>query len=534
MRWHPAFPSFAFLLALASCSETPVRPAHQRESPTPAAMIALPPAASVSVTVQVPAGMQSPPFDVPRSLVVPPNFSISAYARITKPRFIAVAPNGNLLVSQPSSGKILLVRPPATSGGNPIISDFATGLRKPHDIVFHTVGATTYIYVGESHRISRYVYNPSALTAGARQGIVTGLPDASSPGLNGAYGHELKNLALDGNNKLYVSIASTCNVCISDTQSSPVRGAIYQYDASGAAGRLFARGLRNAEGLAIEPGTTELWVVVNNRDNIAYPFNDGSGNYGRVVPSYVDNHPPEEFTRVRDGGDYGWPFCNPNPDSPSGYDNMPFDLDYQMNKSGSVNCAAMDRITKGIQAHSAPLGLTFLHGTNFPAAYRSGAVVGLHGSWNRTVKTGYKVIHFPWDDVAHAPGSQADLVAGWLTGNSHWGRPVDVAVDARGDMLISDDGANAIYKLSYSAPADQVPVASFTYSCSGRTCTFDGRASRDDVGITRFGWRFGNGVDALGAVVRYTYSAAGTYSVRLKVIDTKGQIDYDTQSVTVP
>ena len=520
------------LLVLAACSEAPVRPTDEISLAIPSAVVASPPAASVAATVQVPASMRTSPFHVTRSLTVPPNFSIAVYTRISKPRFLAVMPNGNLLVSQPSTGKILLVRPAA--GGDPLISSFATGLRKPHDIVFHTIGATTYIYVGESHRISRYVYNPASLTAGARQDVVTGLPDASSPELNGSYGHELKNLALDANNALYVSIASTCNACTSDTQSNPVRGAIYKYNADGTGGRLFARGIRNAEGLAFGPGTNDLWVAVNNRDNIAYPFNDGSGNYGKVVPSYVDNHPPEEFTRVRDGGDYGWPFCNPNHDSQSGYDNMPFDLDYQFNAAGTVNCAAMDRITKGIQAHSAPLGLTFLHGTNFPSAYRSGAVIGLHGSWNRTVKTGYKVIHFPWDDVSHLPGNQIDLVSGWLSGNSSWGRPVDIAVDAQGGMFISDDQSGTIYRLSYAAATtDQPPVPRFTHTCTGRTCTFDARTSTDDVGITRYVWRFGDDSGAEGAVVTHTYSAAGTYRVLLKVTDTAGQVKSRVKHVTV-
>jgi hypothetical protein len=196
--------------------------------------------------------------------------------------------------------------------------------------------------------------------------VISGLPDASSPELNGTYGHELKNIALDGSDKLYVSIASTCNVCTSDTQSNPVRAAIYVYNADGSSGRLFARGLRNAEGLAMIPGTNTLWVVVNNRDDIAYPFNDGSGNYGRVFSGYVDDHPPDEFTRVRDGGNYGWPFCNPNPDTPSGLVDMPFDRDYQMNQTGAVDCGTMDRINHGIQAHSAPLGLTFFQNTNAP------------------------------------------------------------------------------------------------------------------------------------------------------------------------
>ena len=110
----------------------------------------------------------------------------------------------------------------------------------------------------------------------------------------------------------------------------------------------------------------------------------------------------------------------------------------------------MDKISKGIQAHSAPLGLTFLHDTAFAAPYRAGATIALHGSWNRTVKTGAKVIYFGFDAATQKVGSQLDLVNGWIVGNSYWGRPVDTAVDAQGTMYISDDTGGAVYALNYN------------------------------------------------------------------------------------
>ena len=315
-------------------------------------------------------------------------------------------------------------------------------------MVFHTIGSTTYLYVSEKNKVARYTYHSGDLTGRSRQVVVSGLPDASLSELHGSYGHELKNIALDGNHKLYVSIGSSCNACTAQwlRQSGAWRHLPVQSDGSGR--RLFARGLRNAEGLATVPGTNTLWVVVNNRDNIAYPNTDQSGYSGKVMQSYVDNHPPEEFTRLRDGGNYGWPYCNPNPSTSSGSVNMPFDRDYEFNKDSHVNCNAMDRINKGIQAHSAPLGLLFLQNTKFSSSYRGGAVVALHGSWNRSTRTGYKVVWFPWESGSSTPGTQQDLVSGWQTGNSYWGRPVDIAVDANGSMFISDDAAGAIYKLT--------------------------------------------------------------------------------------
>ncbi|HWE61939.1 MAG TPA: sugar dehydrogenase [Chloroflexota bacterium] len=406
----------------------------------------------VPVTVAVPAGMRGAPFNVSRTLNVPRGFGISVYARIPGARFMVITPDGNLLVSSPTQGKIVLVRP--GRGGEPIVGDFATGLSQPQGMVFHAIGGTTYLYVGEVNQIDRYTWHTGDLKAGRRQVIIGNLP--SAPTADGDT-HMLKDLVFGPNNKLYVSLGSSCNACTGDRTSTPERAAIYQYNADGSGGRLFARGLRNAEGLAFVPGTATLWITANERDNIAYPYADATGQYGKVVRSYVDNHPPDEFTSVRQGGDYGWPYCNPNP--AGGYDNMPFDADAQYNQTGTynphggvVNCQRMDRIVKGIQAHSAPLGLTFLQSTKAPRRLQPGAVIALHGSWDRSVKTGYKVIYFPWlhDSGTGHPGTQEDLVTGWLdsAGQNAWDRPVDLVVDPQGHLLLSADASGTIYKLT--------------------------------------------------------------------------------------
>jgi glucose/arabinose dehydrogenase len=422
-----------------------------------------PPGATNYVKVQVPASMRTAPFDVDRYLTIPEKFEISVFARINGARFMATAPNGDLLVSVPSSGKVKLVR---TTSGDPSITDFVSGLSQPHDIVFHKIGSTMYVYISEQNQINRYTYNNGDLTGQSREIVVSGLPDASLPELHGSYAHALKNIALDDNHKLYISIASSCNACTSDTESDPVRGAIYIYNADGTNGRLFARGIRNAEGLDFIPGTNTLWVVVNNRDNMVYPFNDGSGYYGQTLQWFVDNHPPEEFTRIDDGGNYGWPFCNP--DYRTGMNNMPFIQDYDLNRDNSVvDCGSMDRIKKGIQAHSAPLGFMFLQDTDFPSNYKNGAVIGLHGSWNRTKETGYKIIYFPWDNYTQLPGDQIDLVSGFLNADStaSFGRPVDVAVNKEGDLLFSEDQNGTIYKLHYTG-VTAVAEKSFVNSLS--------------------------------------------------------------------
>ena len=360
---------------------------------------------------------------------------------------MAVAPNGDVLVSQPNAGKVTLLRPVA--GGVSQSFTFASGLRTPHDIVFYAASGANYVYITETNQINRYRYVNGDTAAHDRQVIITGLPDSQ---LIGGYAHELKNIAIGSDGHLYVSIGSSCNVCAEDTTSDPVRGAIYQYNADGTGGRLYARGLRNAEGVRFLPGTNSLWAVVNNRDDVPYPVQDSSGNYGHVIWPYVDNHPPDLLTAVRDGGNYGWPFCDSNPDK--GLDQMPFNQDFNTNQDGHVDCGKMDVVTKGIPAHSAPLGLAFLGDTAFAEPYQNGAVVALHGSWDRTTKTGYKVIYFPWSKNTGLPGEQVDLATGWLDGASQsvWGRPVDTVVDATGSLLISDDAAGAIYRLTY-APA---------------------------------------------------------------------------------
>jgi glucose/arabinose dehydrogenase len=407
--------------------------------------------ASQSVRVIVPdRSMATPPFDIDRTLSIPPGFSIQVYARVDGARFMAVAPDGALLVSNPGAGTITLLR--QNSNDSPRRSVFASGLHHPHDIVFHTVDRKTYVYIAESNRVIRAPYNNGETRIGAIEPVVNDLPDASSKDLKGRYGHQLKNIALN-DGKLYVSIASTCNVCASDTESDPIRSAIYEYDADGNHRRLYARGLRNAEGLAFKPGTNELWAVVNNRDNIGYPYHqswngDGKDDFGKVMQSYVDGHPPDVLTKVVDGGNYGWPFCNANPDH--GLDNMPYDRDAQLNPDGSkLDCSKATPPTKGIAAHSAPLGLSFLQDSGMPEPYRNALVTALHGCWNCSKLNGHKIVLYPLDANGN-PGDAVDLVSGWVTDankKQRWGRPVDAVPDKKGGLYISDDYSGTVYLL---------------------------------------------------------------------------------------
>jgi len=417
-----------------------------------AAPVVVASAASVMQTLEVPPSLAQAPLNQPRRLEVPPGFGIRVWARVPKARFMAVAPNGDVLVSVPSESRIVLLRD--RPNDTPQQFDFAGDLRNPHDMVFHQIGDITYLYVAESNRITRSIYRAGDVATAERETVIDDLPDNSTPELQGSYGHELKNIALSPDHRLFVSIASTCNACIEDTGSDPVRGAIYEYSADGKNPRLFARGLRNAEGLDFLPGTTTLWVTVNNRDEVRVPVDadvdgDGQSDLGKIVPAYVDGNPPELFTSLRDGGNYGWPYCNSVPNAAMSQLNaVP---DYELNRDNSLlNCAGMDLVAKGIRAHSAPLGFSFLQASNVPVAYRSGAAVAQHGCWNcTTLRAGYKVSYFPFDAAGNA-GPEMDLVTGFVTNPDErifWGRPVDVVPDTKGNLLISDDYADAIYQL---------------------------------------------------------------------------------------
>jgi glucose/arabinose dehydrogenase len=413
-------------------------------------------AASVQKTVDVPASLASGPFAESRTVTLPPGFSIRLWARVPNARFMALAPNGDVLVSVPDEGRIVLLRDQPDHIAR--ASDFATGLRRPHDMVFHTIDGTTYLYVAETNRVTRSVYRSGDMQRGAAETVVDRLPDSSSPELGGSYGHELKNIALGPDHKLYVSIGSNCNACAEDAAADPVRGAIYQYDADGGNGRLFARGLRNAEGLRFLPGSNALWAAVNGRDQIRVPTDidvdgDGSSDLGKILPAYVDDNPPELFSRIRDGGNYGWPYCNPLPNA--AMSDLEFAPDYETNRNQqAADCAGMDRPSKGIRAHSAPLGMSFLQNSGLPTAYRNGAAVALHGCWDcSSLRAGFKVVYFPFDSAGKA-GAEIDLVSGFVTdpdSRAVWGRPVDAIPDADGNLLISDDFAGAIYQL-YPSP----------------------------------------------------------------------------------
>ena len=208
---------FLLLPLAASCADDEAAPTMVERAPR--AAVAPLPGASVSVPVRVPARMRTAPFDVERRLNVPPGFAIEVYARIPGVRFLHVLPDNNILASIPSAGKVVLIRPGA-NGADATVTDWATGLRNPHDIVTTILGRTLNVYVAESHQIIRFPYSLPEGVQGPKTVVVANLPDNSSPELRGRYGHQLKNIAIRDNN-LFVSIASPSNADPADVTRTP-------------------------------------------------------------------------------------------------------------------------------------------------------------------------------------------------------------------------------------------------------------------------------------------------------------------------
>ncbi|HLG75649.1 MAG TPA: PQQ-dependent sugar dehydrogenase, partial [Ktedonobacteraceae bacterium] len=261
------------------------------------------------------------------------------------------------------------------------------------------------LYVGEGSSIARMTLGDD-LHAGPVQRIITDLP------LGGQ--HSTRTVLLGPDHHIYVSIGSDCNVC---NESDPHRAAIWIYDMDGSHGRLFAKGLRNAVGLATNPWTHEIWADVNGRDNLG------------------DDIPPETVYRLVDHGDYGWPRCHAGTIS-----------DPQYGQAANA-CQGVEQPLVKMQAHSAPLGMAFYPptATSFPEAYRNSLYIAFHGSWNRSTPTGYKLVRIPLHN-GQVAGPAEDFVTGWLQSDGGLsGRPVGLAFAADGSLFVSDDSRGVIY-----------------------------------------------------------------------------------------
>ncbi|MEV1291047.1 SMP-30/gluconolactonase/LRE family protein [Pseudonocardia sp. NPDC049635] len=441
--WLPALTVLP-LLAACGLGPNPVTNAVSgHEAPVAAAAADL-----VPVPLDVPAGMDQAPLDRPREALVPPGWTLSVFARVPNARLAAWTPDRNLLVSVPDDGRVLILAP---DGAQRTLLD---GLTQPHGLAFSPDGST--LHVAESNRVVSYAYAAGA--ASEPRVAADGLPDANSPDLRGAYGHELKSVAAGPDGALYVSIGSTGNVSVEDLAATPPRASILRIPPGGGPVEPFAVGVRNGTGLAVAPDGA-VWTAVNGRDNVPYPYDRPYGDapdssFGEIINQYVTAHPAEPLARLTPGRNLGWPYCNPDPDtqpgvqgSPQDFTDVPLVPDAELNPGGrEFDCGSLAPMEQAFPAHSAPLGLAFTSG-ELPAPYTGGALAGVHGSWNADPPRAPEVSYFPYTDGEMGP--QQTLVGGFQDpSGARWGRPVAAVAGPDGAVYITDDDAGAVYRLA--------------------------------------------------------------------------------------
>jgi glucose/arabinose dehydrogenase len=349
----------------------------------------------------------------------PEGFAVQLYATgLENPRLIRTAPNGDFFVAESRTGKIRVFRG-ITSDGKPAeTSVFVEGLNRPYGIAFYPPGNNPqWIYIGGTEAVVRIPYQNGDLKA---TGLAQHIADLPHTG-----GHWTRDLQFtpDGQ-KMFVAVGSASNIDDPDTTPEEKnRADIMQFNPDGSGIRIFAYGIRNAGGgLAINPKTGELWCSVNERDGLG------------------DNLVPDYITHVEDGGFYGWPWW---------YIGGHQDPRHAGKHPELKNKAIVPDVL--LQPHNASLQLTFYEGSQFPAEYRGDIFASEHGSWNRSVRAGYEVIRVPLHQTGRASGEYEDFLTGFVVDNGHvWGRPVGVTVAPDGSLLVTDDGSNSIWRVSYT------------------------------------------------------------------------------------
>ncbi|CAH2575411.1 MAG: sorbosone dehydrogenase family protein [Planktothrix rubescens PR222] len=351
-------------------------------------------------------------------LNVPPGFKVNIFAEnLDNPRWLALTPDGDVLVTETKQNRIRLLKDTNKDGVADQITTFAdskNGLNIPFGMAF----SPGYFFLGNTDEVRRYSYNNQQQLTG------TGEKIAELPG--GGYNqHWTRNVVVSPDNqKLYVSIGSKTNV----SQENPPRASIQVMNLDGSNQQTFAYGLRNPVGLDFHPETKELYTTVNERDGLG------------------DDLVPDYFTRIRSGEFYGWPYSYFTPNN----------LDPRHVQNGqSVRPDLVKKTLKPdvlFQAHSAALGLQFYDGNTFPEPYKKGAFVAFRGSWNRNSGTGYKLVFIPFNQ-GRPQGYYEEFLTGFLVNPAipeTWGRPVGLLVLPDGSLIFTEESNGRIYRVQYS------------------------------------------------------------------------------------
>lgn len=348
-----------------------------------------------------------------------PGFKVDQYVTdLDNPRLITTAPNGDYFVAESDPGKILIFRGITADGKPQQTETFASGLKQPYGIAFYPPGANPqWVYVGDTDAVVRFPYQNGDLKARGAPEHIVDLPHGG--------GHWTRSIQFtkDGK-KMFVAVGSASNIDDPDTHSGEKnRADILEFNPDGSGMRIYAYGIRNAGGgLAIDPLDGELWCSVNERDALG------------------DNLVPDYITHVKDGGFYGWPWW--------------YVGNHQDPRHQGAHPELRDKVIVPdvlLQPHNASLELTFYDGKQFPEEYQGDIFASEHGSWNKSVRVGYEVIRVPLHHGAHASGDYEDFLTGFVVDNGHvWGRPVGITVATDGSLLVTDDGSNSIWRVSYT------------------------------------------------------------------------------------
>jgi glucose/arabinose dehydrogenase len=408
-------------------SDAPGVGRHINPSDLPAP-VATDPETSLGVNVKI---VERPQGSLPK---VPQGFAVQIFASgFKQPRTLRVAPNGDVFLSESGTGRVLVFR--AGAGGAPAKPEvFADNLDRPYGIAFLPAADPRYVYVAAANQVVRYAYRSGDVkAAGSAEVIVSGIPTKR---------HWTRDLAVSRDGRqLFVSVGSASNLGAKDMpkmtaenlrkhESTHGRGAAWgeeenravvrAFDPDGKNLRNYATGLRNCSGLAMQPGTDNLWCVVNERDHLG--------------PDLV----PDFMARIQDGAYYGWPWYYLGDNEDPAMKGMRPDLKGQ---------ARVPEVL--FQAHSSALSVAFYDRDAFPAEYRGDAFVALHGSHTRPERTGYKVVRVRMKD-GKPTGVYEDFMTGFLVDNATaWGRPAGVAVARDGALLVSDDANGTIYRITH-------------------------------------------------------------------------------------
>jgi glucose/arabinose dehydrogenase len=349
----------------------------------------------------------------------PAGFQVQLYAEhLVNPRLLRTAPNGDVFVAESKADRVRVLRGVGPDGKAQQTEVFATGLRQPFGLAFYPAADPKWLYVGNTDAVVRLPYTPGDLKARGKPEVIAKLPGGGR--LHGG-GHWTRDVAFsrDGK-KMFVSVGSLSNNDDTDGNEGEFhRADILEMNPDGSGLRVYASGIRNPVGIAVNPRTGDLWTSVNERDELG------------------DNLVPDYITRVKETGFYGWPwfYIGGNQDP----------------RHRGKHPELKDKVIVPdvlLQPHDASLQLTFYEGTQFPPAYRGDIFAAQHGSWNRASRAGYEVVRVPLHQQDLADGSYQDFLTGFVTAEGKvWGRPVGVTVASDGALLVSDDAGNVVWRI---------------------------------------------------------------------------------------